>query len=480
VPRALPPPPPSHRGHFARVDSNAARTGCGRRTHTPAPDLPAPEPLSLCMFWRIVLEGVLCKSSRSQNWAILQGVLIEVAPGKPHRRLGEYAFKGEWPVHSTDQFGVGSTVLARSVRTHETRRRYGELPLLLIDHDELKPLHPDEHPNDPSVGTGTAPPLQRHPTQLPRVSVHRHSDEAAPKTAPTPEERIGEAEAATRKARADFMRAQVRHEDALSSRLPKTLTGTEPADAIAAAAESVRVARARKEHAAEQETVVRADAAEATERGRAAAASKVAKAREASRARHTRNLIGKQSTRVVERQRASLLNMLLRAPGPPAPTPVPMEDPVAAAARYDEQGARHLAEENTILCDMAENAGELNPEMDEWHERSIDHILGSGSPPGRRPPEFRARPMDTPAAPMEDPVAASAAPTAAAAAAAAADVLEAGTAVLYIDSFSGALLEATVRTVHHDGGVLPYYSITLHSTGAVRDTVRERLQRAAA
>ena len=64
-------------------------------------------------------------------------------------------------------------------------------------------------------------------------------------------------------------------------------------------------------------------------------------------------------------------------------------------ARYDEQGARHLAEENTILCDMAENAGELNPEMDEWHERSIDHILGSGSPPGRRPPQFRARPMDT-------------------------------------------------------------------------------------
>jgi hypothetical protein len=61
-----------------------------------------------------------------------------------------------------------------------------------------------------------------------------------------------------------------------------------------------------------------------------------------------------------------------------------------------------------------------------------------------------------------------------------ADVLEAGAAVLYIDSFSGALLEATVRTVHYDGGVLPYYSVSLHSTGAVRDTVRERLQRAPA
>jgi len=431
------------------------------------------------MPWWIELRGVICKSSRSENWAILQGELIDVAPGQPHRRLGLHAFVGEWPVHNTDQFGAGSVVLARSVRTHETRQRCGELPLFLIDADELKPLHPDEHLNDPRVGTGTAPPLQRHPTQLPRVSVQRRSDETPP-TPATPEERIAEAEAATRKARADYMRAQVRHEAALASRLPKTLTGTEPADAIAAAAESVRVARARKEHAAEQEAVVRADAAFAAERGRAAAAGKVAKAREATLARHTRNLIGKQSTRVVERQRASLLNMLLRAPGPPAPTPAPMEDPVAAAARYDEQGARHLAEENTILCDMAENAGELNPEMDEWHERSIDHILGSGSPPGRRPPEFRARPMDTPAAPMEDPVAASAAPTAAAAAAAAADVLEAGTAVLYIDSFSGALLEATVRTVHHDGGVLPYYSITLHSTGAVRDTVRERLQRAAA
>ena len=32
APPPPPPPPSSHRGHFARVDSNAARTGCG--THT--------------------------------------------------------------------------------------------------------------------------------------------------------------------------------------------------------------------------------------------------------------------------------------------------------------------------------------------------------------------------------------------------------------------------------------------------------------
>jgi hypothetical protein len=45
-------------------------------------------------MWRIELGGVICKSSRSENWAVLQGELIDVTPGKPHRRLGAHAFAG--------------------------------------------------------------------------------------------------------------------------------------------------------------------------------------------------------------------------------------------------------------------------------------------------------------------------------------------------------------------------------------------------
>ena len=150
-------------------------------------------------------------------------------------------------------------------------------------------------------------------------------------------------------------------DEAERSRTPRTLTGVDPRATIAAAAERVRVARLRKEHAFAEADRLRDDAAEAA----AARLVRAGAALDASRAKKRKcaeqRVVGQQGSITMERQQGALQRLWKQgaADAPPAahvpPPPVvvvPEAEAVfaqGAAVLYKDWRAGGTLREATVL-----------------------------------------------------------------------------------------------------------------------------------
>ena len=145
-------------------------------------------------------------------------------------------------------------------------------------------------------------------------------------------------------------------DEAERSRTPRTLTGVDPRATIAAAAERVRVARLRKEHAFAEAARLGDDAAEAA----AARLVRAGAALDASRAKKRKcaeqRVVGQQGSVTMERQQGALQRLwkqgaadappAAHVPPPPPPPPTPPPPPpvvvVPEAEAVFAQGAAVL------------------------------------------------------------------------------------------------------------------------------------------
>ena len=288
---------------------------------------------------QLVLTGVAWRCDHRRDVAVLTGELFDSAPqwstaGARAKSLGTCAFSGAWPVSNVDQLGVGTVVRARSrLRRHPTQGHFGALQLYGFDEAEMRAVHADE----PTTGglpssTGVARPGARHATPLPCVSSRKLTEK---RPATTPEDRLLKARTATWQAWRDLWALEERLEELQAcGTLPRSLTGAEEGAAVAAAAESVRVARALTESLVEALPHLQADVAAATEARAARARDAVEEARSKSRASHEAKVVGKQGPLAMARQRGSLSRMWAPVRStPPASTRRPEEVPLRAAAR---------------------------------------------------------------------------------------------------------------------------------------------------
>ena len=191
------------------------------------------------------------------------------------------------------------------------------------------------HADEPTTGglpssTGVARPGARHATPLPCVSSRKLTEKCS---ATTPEDRLLKARTATWQAWLDLWALEERLEELQAcDPLPRSLTGAEEGAAVAAAAESVRVARARTESLVEALSDLQADVVAATEARAARARDAVKEARSKSRASNEAKVVGKQGTLAMARQRGSLSRMWAPVRSTPS-TRRPEEVPLRAAAR---------------------------------------------------------------------------------------------------------------------------------------------------
>ena len=296
----------------------------------------------------IVLEGLAWRHSERKSVAILIGRLYDSATPSMRQPvcLGTFAFSAAWPVSDIEQLGVGTHVRARFLRLPSSgRSHFGTHPLYLVDEESLATVHAGDRVlagfEGLGASAGVARPSTRHDDMLPWLP---RDGLVQPSVSSTPQQdRVAAAKQRGAEAWEDLWQAEMQLERAVSCQIPRTLTGVEPAAAIAAAEESVRLARVRKDgyvaEANQLEDELRAVAAVTTPT-MAAAAKRVEADREMRRSAAEKRGVGKQGSRIMSRQKLALHRFY----HPVAPQP-----PVAGVA--PQASTRQQAREQAAVLD---------------------------------------------------------------------------------------------------------------------------------
>ena len=296
-----------------------------------------------------MLEGLAWRHSERKSVATLIGQLYESATPSMRQPvcLGTFAFSAAWPVSDIEQLGVGTHVRARFLRLPSSgRSRFGTYPFYLVDEESLTTVHADDRVlagfEGLGASAGVARPSTRHDDMLPWLP---RDGLVQPSVSSTPQQdRVAAAKQRGGEAWEDFWQAEMQLERAMSCQIPRSLTGVAPGVTIAAAEESVRLARVRKDgyvaEANQLEDEMRAVAAVTTPT-MAAAAKRVEADREKRRCAEKR-VVGKQGSRVMSRQKFALHRFY----HPVAPQP-----PVAGVAPQASTRQQEPAREQAAVLD---------------------------------------------------------------------------------------------------------------------------------
>ena len=327
-----------------------------------------------------MLEGLAWRHSERKSVATLIGQLFESATPSMRQPvcLGTFAFSAAWPVSDIEQLGVHTHVRARFLRRPSSgRSHFGTYPLYEVDEESLTNVRADDRVRAGFEGLGTsagvARPSTRHDDMLPwlprdglvqpsvssttpqgpfrvAASEKRGRDDGGvqPSVSSTPQQdRVAAARQRGAEAWEELWQAEEQLERAMSCQIPRSLTGVAPGVTIAAAEESVRLARVRKDgyvtEANQLEDELWAVAA-ATTPTMAAAAKRVEADREMRRSAAEKRVVGKQGSRIMSRQKLALHRFY----HPAAPQP-----PVAGVAPQASTRQQEPAFEQAAVLDAA-------------------------------------------------------------------------------------------------------------------------------
>ena len=326
-------PPCQRSAHGARLFGNSTRISAPSSRFAPGSNNAALSGSAAGRVMQVVLTGVAWRCGDRRNVAVLTGDLYDSvpawSPGARAKWLGTCAFSGSWPVSDVRQLAFGTVVRARSrLCRHPGRTHFGAWPLYVLDEEELTAVHAHEPVTGQLASSaGVARPGSAHAAALPCVTSRAMTEKQRPATL---EERLGATKTAVWEAWLRLWEFEEVHET-LQARgtLPKSLTGVDEGVAVAAAAERVRVARARTDRLVEEFNGLKADVLAADLRARQ-------HARATSRERHAAKVIGNQGPLAMAKQRGSLQRMWVspaaapaaRASAPrPRPRPRPQPQP---------------------------------------------------------------------------------------------------------------------------------------------------------